>query len=97
MGCLRPGWSGTWQWPDGNEVASIGLRAEAEALHLSYRVRIGNEEWEDVAQVIPIARVPCRFGGCALQRQLHEPRPPAALRPEVADGQMNLPRSSRLA
>jgi hypothetical protein len=22
MGCLRPGWSGTWQWPDGNVLRS---------------------------------------------------------------------------
>ena len=29
-GCLRPGWSGTCQWTDGNEVASINLRAEAK-------------------------------------------------------------------
>jgi hypothetical protein len=61
-GCLRPGWSGTCQWPDGNEVASIGLRAVAEGLHLAYRVRIDGK-WEDLADVIPIVRVPCRFGG----------------------------------
>jgi hypothetical protein len=63
MGCLRPGWSGTCQWPDGNEVTSIGLRVEAERLHLSYRVPIGDGEWEEVADLVRLVRVPCRFGG----------------------------------
>ena len=63
MGCLRPGWSGTCQWIDGNEVASISLRTEANRLYLSYAVHIGDGEWEHVADIIPIVRVPCRFGG----------------------------------
>ena len=56
-GCLEPGWSG--QWTDGNEVASINLRAEAEQLHLSWR---GGER-EDVAEIVPIVHVPCNLGG----------------------------------
>jgi hypothetical protein len=63
MGCLRPGWSGTCHWIDGNEVASISLRTEAERLHLSYAVRVGDGAWEDVPEIIPIVWVPCRFGG----------------------------------
>jgi hypothetical protein len=35
-GCLRPGWSSACQWTDGNEGASINLRAEADWLHISY-------------------------------------------------------------
>jgi hypothetical protein len=63
-GCLVPGWSGGRQWTrDGEKVASIALRAEADRLHLSYRVRIGGGEWEDVAETVPIARVPCHLGG----------------------------------
>ena len=63
-GCLAPGWRGGWQWTrDGEKVASIDLRAEAERPHLIYRVRIGDGEWEDVAEVVRIVRVPCRFGG----------------------------------
>jgi hypothetical protein len=55
---------GVWQWKrDGENVASINLRAEADRLHLSYRVRIGGGEWEDVAETVRIVRVPCRFGG----------------------------------
>ena len=63
-GCLGPGWCGAWQWKrEGENVASINLRAEADRLHLSYRVRIGGGEWEDVAETVRIAHVPCRFGG----------------------------------
>jgi len=63
-GCLRTGWWGGWQWTrDSEKVASINLRAEAERLHLSYRVRIGGGEWEEVAEIVRIVRVPCRLGG----------------------------------
>jgi hypothetical protein len=63
-GYLRPGWRGGWQWMhDGEKVASITLRAEADRLHLSYRVRIAGGEWEDVEERVRIVRVPCRFGG----------------------------------
>jgi hypothetical protein len=63
MGCLQPGLSSVCQWTDGNEVASINLRAEAERLHLSYTVRVGVGGWEDVAEIIPIVHLRCRFGG----------------------------------
>ncbi len=63
-GCLEPGWWGGCQWTrDGEKVASISLRAEANRLHLSYRVRSGGGEWEDVAESVRIVSVPCRFGG----------------------------------
>jgi hypothetical protein len=62
--CLSTGWWGGWQWTrDGEKVASINLRAEADRLHLSYRVRIGGGEWEDVTETVRTVRVPCRFGG----------------------------------
>jgi hypothetical protein len=61
-GGLRPGWS-AWQWRRGQEkTASINWRAEGDRLHLVYRVGIGGD-WEDVAQTVPIVRVPCTFGG----------------------------------
>jgi hypothetical protein len=64
MGCLRPGWTGGWQWTrDGESVASINMRAEGARLHLSYRVRIAGGDWEDVAETVHIVRVQCRFGG----------------------------------
>jgi hypothetical protein len=63
-GCLRPGWNGGWQWThDGERAAWINLRAGADQLHLTYRVRIGGGEWEDVTETVSIVRVPCRFGG----------------------------------
>ena len=62
-GCLRAGWAGGWQWGDGEQGASVNLRAESDRLHLTYRVRIGGGEWEDVAEAVPLVRVPCRFGG----------------------------------
>jgi hypothetical protein len=62
-GCLRPGCSSTCQWIVGNEVVSINLRAEAERLHLSYAVRVGNGEREDIVETISIVHLPCRFGG----------------------------------
>jgi hypothetical protein len=63
-GCLGAGWSGGWQWTrDGERVAWINLRAEADRLQLSYRVRIGGGEWKDVEETVRIVRVSCRFGG----------------------------------
>ena len=63
-GCLTPGWTGGWQWTqDGERVATINLRAEADRLHLSYRIRIAGGEWESIEEPVRVVRVPCRFGG----------------------------------
>jgi hypothetical protein len=63
-GCLRSGWSGSWQWKlDGEEIASIRMRAETDCLRLSYRFRTAGGEWEDVTEPIRIVRAPCRYGG----------------------------------
>jgi hypothetical protein len=62
-GCLRPGCSSTCQWTSGNEVFSIKLSAESERLHLRYKVRVRGGEFEEVAEIIPIVRRHCRFGG----------------------------------
>ena len=63
-GCLKPGWRGGWHWTlDGKKMASVNLRAEPDRLRLSYRVRIGGGEWEDVEENINIVRVSCWFGG----------------------------------
>ena len=63
-GCLRPGWIGGRQWSrDGKEVASMSLRAECNRLDLTYRIRIGGGDWEDVAETVRIVRVVCRYGG----------------------------------
>jgi hypothetical protein len=47
----------------GGEIVSINLRAVAERLHLSYKVRVGGGGWEDMAEIIPIVHARCRFGG----------------------------------
>ena len=63
-GCLVPGWRGGRQWTrEGENVASIGLNSEADRLHLSYRYRFGEGEWEDVEETVRIVHVPCRFSG----------------------------------
>jgi hypothetical protein len=63
-GRLRPGWAGGLRWTsEGGKVAAINLRAEADGIHLTYRVRVGDGEWKDVAEIVHIDRVPCRFGG----------------------------------
>ena len=63
-GCLRPGWSGGWEWKqDGERVAWIGMRAEENRLVLDYRFRRNGDEWQDVNEPISIVRVPCRYGG----------------------------------
>jgi len=63
-GCLRAGWAGGWQWThEGERVAWISLRIDADRVHLTYRVRIGGGDWEDVAETVRIVRIACRFGG----------------------------------
>jgi predicted RecB family endonuclease len=63
-GCLRPGWSGAWQWTrDGEQVAIINLRAETDGVDLSYRVRASGGEWQDVRETVRIVHVSCRVGG----------------------------------
>lgn len=64
QGCLRPGWVGRSLWTrDGEQVASINMRADHDGLHLAYRVRTGGGEWQDVAETVRTVRAPCRFGG----------------------------------
>jgi hypothetical protein len=63
-GCLRPGYWGGWEWTrDGERMADIGLRAEAQRLILSYRLRLNRGGWQDVEQPTPVVWLPCPFGG----------------------------------
>jgi hypothetical protein len=63
-GCLRAGSMASCQWSrDGDKVTPTNMRAEYDRLHLTYRVRIGGGEWEDVNETVRIVRTPCRFGG----------------------------------
>src|SRR3954452_7352208 len=59
-GCLRPGWSGSWLWTrDGEQVAWIGLRAEADLLRLLYRVRVAGGDWQEVDETVGVKRQYC--------------------------------------
>jgi hypothetical protein len=63
-GCLRSGWSGIWQWTrDGERTAWINLRAAFDRLDLSYHVRIGGGDWEDINESVRIVHAGCRDGG----------------------------------
>jgi hypothetical protein len=63
-GALKVGrWSGLLWTRDGERVASIRLQAEKENITVSYRIRVGDGDWEDVSETVDIDRVPCRFGG----------------------------------
>jgi hypothetical protein len=63
-GCLQPGYRGGWEWrADREQVASVGLRANASQLILLYKVRIDGGDWADVEEAVPLTRSPCRFGG----------------------------------
>ena len=63
-GCLTPGWSGIWQWSvDGERVAWIRLKAEADSLRLTYRVRRPGCDWDDVSETVRVVRAACTLGG----------------------------------
>ena len=59
-GCLKNGWNGVISWTrNGKKFSTIGMRATANYLHLSYCT----EEYGTVSQSVTIERLPCRFGG----------------------------------
>ena len=64
LGYLRsPGWFSCAWTRDGERIASIDVQAQHHSVMMSYRSRSYGEEWSDVAQRVPIAWMPCRFGG----------------------------------
>jgi hypothetical protein len=64
QGCLRAGSMASCQWSrDGDKVTPTNMRAEHDRLHLTYRLRIGGGEWEDVNETVRMVRVARRFGG----------------------------------
>ena len=64
-GCLHPGWVGSSHWiREGERVASIGMRAGHDALHLSYSFSRGGGESVDVAETVRRAnKIRKRLGG----------------------------------
>lgn len=63
-GYLRAGVFFSWKWTyaDGDR-AVINAEARSDEVVLRYRVRVNGGEWEDVEDVVPLERTPCRFGG----------------------------------
>ena len=67
--CLRPGWQGGWEWKqDGQRVAWISMRGEANRLVLNYRVRRNGDEWTDVEEPISVGREYRRSYAPAVQK-----------------------------
>jgi hypothetical protein len=63
-GSLTPGYFGGREWKrDGEVVASIGLRASATALHLSYRMSSLPDDQAQISYSVPLTWVECTKGG----------------------------------
>ncbi len=63
-GCLKPGWSGSWEWTsDGERIAWIDLRAAEDGLRLSYSVSLNGGSRQQVKEAVRLAHISCRFGG----------------------------------
>ncbi len=62
-GYLRGGpYRYSWTWGD-EPVGSIAMLAVPTGLKLMYRTRMGDDEWQDVDELVPFIWTPMRFGG----------------------------------
>lgn len=53
-----------WSWlVNGKEVASIGIRATAASVFLSYRIKTEKGEWQDMEYAVPLEWTNCHYGG----------------------------------
>lgn len=63
-GALIPGSYCNSTWTRGAEqVGDINISATGDGVTLLYRSRIGNGEWTDHRERVPVSWEPCRFGG----------------------------------
>lgn len=63
-GLLTPGRAFGWQWTrNGEEVASIQMRTEADRVILNYRNRRHGGEWEPMEYPVYLEWTPCHLGG----------------------------------
>jgi hypothetical protein len=62
----QPGMVFAWAWWNsrtGERTASIKIGVERDYLHLSFRYRAGEAEWESMEQIVPLNWTPCNYGG----------------------------------
>ncbi len=63
-GLLTPGLASGWQWTrNGEELASIQIRCEADCVMLSYQSRSNGCEWQAMAYAVHLEWMPCNLGG----------------------------------
>ena len=63
-GLLTPGRAFGWQWTrNGDEVASIQIRTEADHMILNYRSRSNGGEWQPMEYPVYLEWTPCHLGG----------------------------------
>lgn len=64
MGYLDPISIGTLSWNvGGNPSGSVRFNIDEYSMELNYKCRKGNEEWEEVKQLIRLVETPCNYGG----------------------------------
>jgi hypothetical protein len=65
-GLLTPGRSFGWNWTrDGETVASIQVRAEADRVILNYRHKSGGSDWQPMDYPVQLEWTPCTWAGGA--------------------------------
>jgi hypothetical protein len=63
-GRLSPGQSFNWQWSrNGEPVANINIRTDADRVILNYRTRDRGGEWQSMNYLVHLSRTPCAYGG----------------------------------
>lgn len=63
-GLLTPGRAFGWHWTvNGEEVASIQMRTEADRVILNYRSRSNGGEWQPMEYPVYLEWTPCHLGG----------------------------------
>jgi hypothetical protein len=62
-GLLTPGQAFAWNWTrDGDTLASVLIRTEADRLTLDYRYRTEGGDWHPLAYPVRLAWTPCTYG-----------------------------------
>jgi len=61
---MTAGWMGTWQWTRGGEgIGTILISGGKDRIALVYRLKRGDDDWQDAKESIAIRWSDCRFGG----------------------------------